>query len=41
MSLGIRLWGIKARTAYLSAHQDIIDESEHTHDDWPRKPLAA
>jgi amino acid transporter len=37
-SLVIYVWGIKAGTGYLTAHRDIIDEIEHTHDDWEREP---
>jgi amino acid transporter len=38
ISLALYLWGIRAGTAYLGAHQDIIDDIEHSHDAWGKEP---
>jgi hypothetical protein len=38
ISLAIYVWGVRAGTAYLGAHDEIIDDIEHAHDAWQEEP---
>jgi amino acid transporter len=41
VSLAMYLWGIRAGTAYLTSHRDIVEEIEHSHDAWEHEPAPA
>lgn len=40
LSLVIYAWGIRAGTTYLQGRDDIIEEIEHSHDDWDKEPAS-
>jgi peptidoglycan/LPS O-acetylase OafA/YrhL len=40
ISLGLYLWGISAGTAYLTAHPEIVEDIEHSHDAWEKQPAG-
>jgi amino acid transporter len=41
LSLVLYAWGVRAGTTYLQAHHDIVEEIEHSHDDWDKEPASA
>ena len=41
VALAVYLWGIRAGTAYLRSHDDIIDDIERSHDAWEDEPARA
>jgi amino acid transporter len=46
ISIAVYVWGVRAGTAYLRAHDEIIDDIEHSHDAWDedrreQRPVSA